>query len=63
MSLLPVGSSHTPLDAPWTASLQNFRLFQQPANVLNGCQYLDRADLVDSRITAGFRHVKTRHVI
>jgi HEAT repeat protein len=35
MSLLLIGSSHTPLDAFCAASLQNFRLFQQPASAFS----------------------------
>ncbi len=34
MSLLLIGSSHAPLDALCAVSLQNFRVFQQPASII-----------------------------
>lgn len=34
LTLLPIGSSHAPGDEPGAASLQQFRLFQQPVRLL-----------------------------
>jgi len=35
VTLLLIGSSHAPLDALCAASLQTFRLFQQPARMMD----------------------------